>query len=137
MNLSLKNALIIVLVSIITGCTKDNRTFSLKAMRLNDYLETDTLSQKLYLQVFEENNSVPLAYTGVYPVDLTLPVTFKVQPVLPMTLYNKTYRIELRGDVTGYISSCWINMDEYKIIFPIDMEVHNDSLSVSMMGSWE
>lgn len=54
-----------------------------------------------------------------------------------MTLYHKSYRVQLYGDVSGLIGACSVNMDEYKIIFPIDMEVKNDSLSISMTGSWE
>lgn len=133
----MKNTLILFLAVLLTGCTKDNKTFSLKTIKLNDYWQGNLPVQKLHLEVFDDNTSVPLSQTDPYPSELTLPATFMVHPSVPMTLYNKTYRIQLWGDVTGYISSCQINMDEYKIIFPIDMEVKSDSLTVSIAGSWK
>lgn len=127
---------VLFLVVLIAGCTKENKTFNLKTIRLNDYRHANLPAQKLYLEVFEDNIPVALARTGVYPSDLTLPATFIVHPKVPLTLYNKTYRFQLWGDSTGFISSCQTNMDEYKIIFPIEMEMKNDSLNISIAGSW-
>ena len=132
----MKNILALILVVSLAGCSKDDKTFSLKTIRLNDYRKTNLPIQKLHLEVYDGNT--PMTYTDSYPSDLTLPATFAVHPAVPMTLYNnKTYQIRLWGDSTGYLGSCNINMDEYKIIFPIGMEVENDSLSVSIMGSWK
>lgn len=133
----MKNALILCMVILFTGCAKDDKSFSLKTIKLHGYQQANLPAQKLHLEVFDGNTSVALAHTGPYPSELTLPVTLMVYPSVPMTLYNKTYRIELRGDITGYISSCKVNMEEYKIIFPIDMEVGNDSLHISMAGGWK
>lgn len=127
----------ILLVLLLTGCTKDNKVFTLKTIRLNAYSEANLPAQKLYLEVFEDNGTTPLAHTAFYPSGLTLPALFKVAPSIPMTLYSKNYYVQLSGDSSGYIASCRINMEEYKIIFPIDMEVENDSLNVSIMGSWK
>ncbi|NLR61780.1 hypothetical protein HGH93_27015 [Chitinophaga polysaccharea] len=133
----MKKHLILFLVILLSACSKENKTFSLKTIRLNDYRRANLPVQKLYLKVFENNSMDSLAHTTFYPSDLTLPATFKVYPTLPMNLYRKGYQVQLWGDSTGYIGTCKVNMDEYKIIFPIDMEVKNDSLSVSMMGSWQ
>jgi hypothetical protein len=135
--INMKNTLILCMVILFTGCAKDDKSFSLKTIKLHDYQRTNLPAQKLHLEVFDDNTSVALANTGPYPSDLTLPATFMVYPSVPMTLYNKTYRIELWGDITGYISSCKVNMEDYKIIFPIDMEVENDSLHISMAGGWK
>jgi len=133
----MKNILSLCLVLLLAACKKDNKTFSLKTIKLSDYRKTYLLPQKLYLEVFDGNSSTAIAHTDPYPSELTLPATFIVHPNVPMTLYNKKYKIQLWGDVSGYISGCQINMDEYKIIFPIDMEVESDSLTVSIAGSWE
>jgi hypothetical protein len=122
---------------ILAGCAKDNKVFTLKMIRLNEYRKINLPVQKLYLEVFEDNDTIPMAHTAVYPSDLTLPASFKVEPSIPITLYSKDYYIQLSGEVTGYIARCKVNMDEYKIIFPIDMEVENDSLNISIIGSWK
>lgn len=116
---------------------KDNR-FHLKLIKLSEYASRGHLSeQNLQIRVFSENSPEPLAQTGLYPGNLPMPATLKVYPAPALNLYKRPYRFELWGDVDGYISSCEVNMDEYKIIFPIDMEVENDSLNISIMGSWD
>lgn len=135
--MEMKKVFALFLVFISAGCTKDNKTFTLKTIRLNNYRKMNLPVQKLYLEVFEGNAVNPLAHTAVYPSDQTLPASFKVEPAVPMTLYKKVYYVQLSGDITGYISRCSVNMDEYKIIFPIDMEVENDSINISIMGGWK
>lgn len=132
----MRKILAILLVISLIGCTKDNKTFTLKTVSLNDYRKVNNRAERLYLKVLNDQ-AIPLAQTEGYPNDLILPATFNVLPVVPMTLYNRSYMVQLWGDTTGYISSCRINMDEYKIIFPIDMEVKNDSLNISLKGSWK
>ncbi len=121
----------------LAGCTKESKTFTLKTVRLNEYRRMGFPAQKLHLEVFGENNPDPLANTGYYPADLTLPASFKMYPSLPMNLYSDAYEVQLWGDSSGHIGTCRINMEEYKIIFPIDMEVKNDSLNISIIGSWQ
>jgi len=133
----MKTILIALLAFMIAGCAKENKTFSLKTIRLNDYTKTADTAQQLYLEIFDANSSTPLARTGLYPAGLPLPATLKVYPVLPLKLYKEACHIELWSNVSGYISSCDLHMSEYKIIFPIDMEVKSDSLNVSVMGTWQ
>lgn len=125
----------LLLAILFAGCAKENKTFSLKTLRLNDYREKNLPVQKLHLEVFDGNTQ--LVHTDDYPSELTLPATFGIHSAIPMTLYNKTYLIKLWGDSSGCIGTCRIDVDAYQIIFPIDMEVKNDSLSVSVMGSWK
>lgn len=134
--MNIKIIAISLLAAVLTGCAKERKTFTLKTIRLNDYRHTTVPAQQLRLEVADGNSTKPLAYTELYPGDLPLPATFNIYPTLPMTLYSKTYEVRLWGTATGYIGSCRIDMDAYKIIFPIDMEVKNDSLSISIMGSW-
>ena len=137
MNLSYMQKLLICLVLLCAGCQKENIDFTLKSVRLNDYRDTDLPVQQLYLKICEDDTAVVLAHTNKYPSNLTLPATFSVHPAIPMPLYRKHYRFQLWGDVSGYIGGCRVEMDEYKIVFPIDMEVKNDSLSISISGSWK
>ncbi|MBL7711760.1 MAG: hypothetical protein JNL13_04825 [Chitinophagaceae bacterium] len=117
------------------SCTRQHKIFTLKTIRLNDYRQAKRPAQKLHLEVVEGNTL--LAHTAPYPSELTLPVSFKAEPAARLSLYSKTYSIQLHGDSSGLIGSCNVTMEEYKIIFPIDMEVRNDSLSVSILGSWQ
>ncbi len=118
------------------SCNKSNKTFHLKSIRLNAYRVAQLPSQNLYLKIRDEDTAVIRAHTGVYPSRLSLPAVFAVQPTVEMLLYKKNYHFQLWGDVSGYLGGCETDMKEYKIIFPIDMEVKNDSLNISITGSW-
>ncbi len=133
----MKKIFALFLVLFYVSCAKDDKKFSLKTITLNDYGSKNAPTQQLYFEVFEDNTSTAIAHTDLYPSNLTLPATFIIHPSLPMKLYKNAYHFELRGDVTGYISSCEVNMDDYKIIFPIDLEIKNDSMNISIKGSWE
>ncbi|WP_348799093.1 hypothetical protein [Flavobacterium adhaerens] len=134
----MKKIILLCIIALLSACSNDDMTFSLKTIKLNDFKERTNLpSQKLYLKVFKNDSEIPLSETGFYPSEYTMPATFKVYPVTPMQLYGKDYNIQLWGEINGYLGRCDIDMDEYKIIFPIDMEIQNDSLSVSILGSWE
>ncbi len=120
------------------SCTNDNNTFTLKTIKLNDFEGRTTLpAQKLYFKVFKNGSEVPLTETGFYPSDYTMPATFKVFPSIGMQLYGKAYNVQLWSETEGCLGRCDIDMDEYKIIFPIDIEVENDSLNIAIQGNWE
>ncbi|MET3029411.1 hypothetical protein [Flavobacterium sp. UW10123] len=127
-----------LLVLFMAGCTNDNNTFTLRTIRLNDYKGRTALPpQKLYFKVFKSDSEVPLTQTGFYPSDYTMPATFKVFPSAEMQLYGKAYNVQLWSETKGCLGRCDIDMDEYKIVFPIDMEVKNDSLNIAIQGTWE
>lgn len=123
---------------LIVGCKKDKYIFTMKSIRLNSYQKSNLPSQNLFLKVVDiENANRILASTKNYLSSLTLPVTFAVIPQPELHLYKKdNIAIQLWGEDTGLIASSIIRMKEYKIIFPIDMETKNDSVSFSVMGTW-
>lgn len=103
----MKRTIFLWMMVLLASCGKENRTFSLKTIRLNEYSRS------------------------------ALPATFGIHPHIPMTLYNRTFRFQLWGDVSGFVGGCEVDMRSYKIIFPIDMEVKSDSVGISIVGSWE
>jgi len=128
---------LISLVFLLFSCGNDDRTFQLKTVKLTEYARRESLpEQNLYIKVFKDDVPTSIAQTETYPSSLPLPVVLKVHPSPEMNLYAESYHIELWGDVTGYIGNCSVDMDNYKIVFPIDMEVKSENLEVSMQGSW-
>lgn len=125
-------------IFLLFSCNKEDYIFHLKSVKLNEYSQRNHLSeQKLYVKVFSNESAIALAQTDGYPSNLPLPATLKMYPAVDMNLYDSPYYLELWGSEQGYIARCDINMDDYKIIFPIDMEVENEELNVSILGSWE
>lgn len=118
------------------GCNKNRKTFTLKSVKVNSYNAAKHFSQNIFVKI-TENDEIVLAITASYPADLTLPATFAVNPHLELKLYKNNYTVQLWGDSTGFISRSQINMDEYKIIFPIDMETKSDDVSFNVAGSWK
>jgi len=121
------------------SCKKDRYIFTMKTIKLNSFRKVNIPSQYLTVKVVNENsgNSV-LATTGKYPSDFTLPALFALDKPVKIHLYKEDHiNIQLWGDSTGFIASSTIDMKEYKIIYPIDMETKNDSVSFSVLGSWE
>ena len=133
----MKNIFFAFLVLVFASCKKESVNFTLKTIKLNHYSAADLPVQKLYLKVFEADKNDEIIHTDKYSSDLTLPAVFNAQPVVQLIPYAKSYRIELWGDDSGLIGSCKTNMDEYKIIFPLDMEVKSNNLSVSIAGTWK
>lgn len=127
-----------LLILFLMSCTNDNNIFTLKTIKLNDFERRTTLpAQKLYFKVFKNDSEIPLTETGFYPSNYAMPSTFKVFPSVGMQLYGKAYNVQLWSETDGYLGRCDIDMDKYKIIFPIDMEVENDSLNIAIQGNWE
>ncbi len=122
----------------VMSCTRDNNTFSLKTIKLNDFERRTTLpAQKLYFKVFKSDSEIPITETGFYPSDYAMPATFKVFPSVDIQLYGKAYNIQLWSETDGYLGRCDIDMKKYKIIFPIDMEMESESLNIAIQGRWE
>lgn len=127
-----------LLVLLIMSCSNDHNTFTLNTIKLNDFeARTTLIPQRLYFKVFKNDSQVPLTETGFYPSDYAMPSTFKVYPRVGIQLYGTDYNVQLWSETDGYLGRCDINMDEYKIVFPIDMEVENDSLNIAIQGTWE
>ena len=135
--MKLKHILIILLIlNGLFSCNNDDNTFHLKTVKLLEYSK-NLPEQKLYIKAFSDDLPESIAQTEEYPSTLPLPATLKMYPSPSMNLYGKNYHLELWGGISGYIRRCDIDMDDYKIVFPIDMEIENDSLSISMQGTWD
>jgi hypothetical protein len=125
-------------IVLLSGCSKERYVFALKAVKLNSYHLSPQVDQNLFVKVVrDDEDKTVLATTDTYPSTLTLPATFAITPSLRLHLYGGDHIVvELWGDVTGLIASRAINMNEYKIKFPLDMEAKNAVASFSVMGSW-
>lgn len=136
--MNFKTLLYLIPFAWLLSCNNDDNTFHLKSVKLNEFSQRKDLpKQKLYIKAFSDDLPVALAQTEDYPSDMPLPASLKIYPTANMNLYGKPYHLELWGNINGYIGRCNINMDDYKIVFPIEMEVENDSLNISILGSWE
>jgi hypothetical protein len=135
--MKLKHILIILLIlNGLFSCNNDDNTFHLKTVKLLEYSK-NLPEQKLYIKAFSDDLPESIAPTEEYTSTLPFPATLKMYPSPSMNLYGKNYHLELWGGISGYIGRCDIDMDDYKIVFPIDMEIENDSLSISMQGTWD
>lgn len=133
-----KIVLISIFVLSFTSCSKDRYEFTMKYIKLNSYHKSLYPDQNLFLKIVDANNAnTVLAQTESYPSTLPLPATFALHSHLRIHLYKEHLAIQLWGDSTGLIAASTINMDEYKIIFPIEMETENENVSFSVMGSWK
>lgn len=123
---------------IFISCKKDRYIFTMQYIKLNQFEKSKYPSQNLTIKVvYSDNSTMVLGSTDPYPSNLTLPVTFAIHPPPQIHLYKDHISVQLWGDSTGLIASSNIDMKEYKIIYPTDMETENDSVSFSVMGSWE
>ncbi|WP_028979327.1 hypothetical protein [Sporocytophaga myxococcoides] len=111
----------------------------MKTIKLNSFRNVNFPSQYLTVKVVNgSSGNRVLGTTGKYPSDFTLPATFALDKQLKIHLYKEDHiSIQLWGESTGFIASSTIDMKEYKIIYPIDMETQSDSVSFSVLGSWE
>lgn len=133
----MRNILILCLAILSGACTKNNRTFSLKTIKLIEYRHGGLPDQKLYLEVYSPHDSQAVARTELYPGDFPLPAVFRLGPLPPMSLYRAAYTVRLLGTRSGYIGACRIDMNRYKIIFPIEMEIEGDGVRISISGTWQ
>lgn len=135
----MKKLVLVCLCSLLfMSCKKENHEFTLKSIKLNSYDKSHYPSQNLSLKVVRaETPDIIIANTESYPSALTLPATFSVKPRPVLRLYKENIVIQLWGESSGLIASSKVNMKEYKIIYPIDMETENEEVSFSIMGSWE
>ncbi|WP_347219173.1 hypothetical protein [Chryseobacterium sp.] len=126
------------LIFFCASCSNDDNIFHLKTIKISEYAQHKSLpEQHFYLKIFDNSSTESIAHTEDFSGSLPLPVILKAEPSPEMYLYAKPYRIELWGEVSGFIGSCTVNMDDYKITFPIDMEVKSNNLEVAIQGSWE
>lgn len=140
MNIRLINNLLlpVLCILILTGCKKDRYVFTLKNVKLNEYHKSGYPVQNLFIKIVSADNANnALATTEEYPGQLPLPVTFGIHPSARIHLYRDRIAVQLWGETSGLIASSTVDMKEYKIIYPIEMETENDAVSFTLLGSWE
>jgi hypothetical protein len=129
--------LAIIIVSI-TACQKDNQNFKLKTVTINAYTNKNSELQHIYVKVVDAaDNQRVIGKSASYPSTLPLPVTLGITSSLKQALYKQTCIVQLWADSTGLISSQKMNMDSYKIIFPLEMDVKNKDMDVTLSGNWD
>lgn len=134
----MKKILFITLLFLSISCKKEDKIFILKTIQLNHYkMHADTSKQNLFFKILNPRGSILLAETGSYPSAYTLPAQFGVHPHVSLPLYAQNYSIQLWSDRSGLLGECEVDMQAYKIIFPIEMEVESENLEISIAGSWE
>ncbi|WPU96237.1 hypothetical protein SNE25_11980 [Mucilaginibacter sabulilitoris] len=122
----------------ITACRKDDQNFKLKTITINAYTKKDLPLQRIYVRIVDAADTQRIiGISAAYPSNLPLPVTLGVTSAMKQALYKNTCRVLLYGDSTGLLSSQKMNMDNYKIIFPLEMDVKNEDMDITLSGSWD
>lgn len=134
----LVNQLTLIVVLILpSGCEMDRYIFTLKAVTLNSF-QNEYPAQNLRVRICNAANPDDvLSTTASYPSAMTVPVTFAVNPPLEFHLYKDPIAVQLWGDSTGVIATSIIDMEDYKIIFPIALEADSEAARFTLHGSWE
>lgn len=135
----MKHITLLAIIGIsLAACQKDNKYFKLRTLTINSYSKKNLPQQRIYVRVVNSADAQQvIGVSASYPSDLPLPVTLGVTSSLKQTLYKRPCVIELWGDITGLLSSEEINIAQYKIIFPLEMDVENEVMDVTLKGSWD
>ncbi len=133
--------LLILLIVFHFSCKKKNENidFHLKSLTLNTANVSSLTKQNLFLKVFQIQNSnqITLVSTSLYPSYYTLPVKFGLDKSITMNFYKNTYEVALFGDSSGCICTNAINIKDYKILYPLDMETENNGTTIVLNGTWK
>lgn len=130
--------LLVIIIIGITACRKDDQNFKLKKVTINAYIRKDLPLQRLFIKIVDAIDTQRVVGTSAsYPSDSPLPVTLGVNSALKQSLYKNTCLVQLWGDLSGLLSSQTIDMNHYKIVFPLDMDVKNDVMDVTLSGNWD
>jgi hypothetical protein len=128
----------IALAGLFAGCNKKGQDFKIKSVTLTAHRAIQYPQQLLRFRFLDgADSSQVIGVTSGYPANLPLPVTLLVEPAFKLKLYKNPCYVQLWGDSTGLIGSCRVNMDNYKIIFPLEMDVANDDLKATLTGKWD
>lgn len=126
-----------ILVILFSSCSKENQEFKIKTVTLNSHQEGKYPQELLRVRFLDGSDTQHiLGVTSGYPANLPLPVVLSVTPAFKLKLYKQPCYVQIWGDSTGLIGSCKVNMDKYKIIFPLEMEVQSPGINVTLSGQW-
>lgn len=127
-----------LLLSLMACKKKEKIEFTLNNLTLKSIKQDNLPSQKLYIKVLMLDNITEevLATTNKYPGEYTLPVKYGLENPVKMNFYKHTYAVALYGDSSGYIEKNTVNINDYKILYPLDMETKNNGLEIVLSGTW-
>jgi hypothetical protein len=130
--------LILISLWLLCSCNKESQDFRVKAVTINSYRPTQYPHETLRVRFLDdEHTGHVLGVTDGYPASLPLPAKLNVNPAFKLKLYKQPCVIELWGDSTGLIGSAKMNMSNYKIVFPLEMEVESENFRLSVSGKWD
>jgi hypothetical protein len=128
----------IALVLVLTSCNKKGQDFKIRSVTLLAHRSLQYPQELLRIRFLDGADSQKvIGVTSGYPANLPLPTTMLVDPAFRLRLYSQPCYVQLWGDSTGLIGSAKVNMDEYKIIFPLEMKVENADMKVTLTGKWD
>ncbi|OQP52651.1 hypothetical protein A4H97_25365 [Niastella yeongjuensis] len=129
---------IIALVLTLISCNKKGQDFKIKSVTLLAHRPLQYTRELLRVRLLDGVDSQKvIGETAGYPASLPLPATLLVNPAFQLKLYSQPCYVQLWGDSTGLIGTAKLNMKDYKIIFPLEMEVGNADMKVTLTGKWD
>ena len=128
----------IALVMVLISCNKKGQDFKIRSVTLLAHRPLQYPQELLQVKFLNGTDSQKvIGVTSGYPANLPLPATMLVDPSFKLKLYKQPCYVQLWGDSTGLIGSVKVNLDDYKIIFPLEMEVGNQDMKVTLTGKWD
>ena len=128
----------IALVMVLTSCNKKGQDFKIRSVTLLAHRPLQYQQELLRVKFLDGADSQKvIGVTSGYPANLPLPATMLVDPSFKLKLYSQPCYVQLWGDSTGLIGTVKVNMDDYKIIFPLEMEAGNSDMKVTLTGKWD
>lgn len=117
---------------------KEKIEFTLNSITLKAVKKENVPKQMFFIKVIKQDNHTDdvLTTTDKYPSEYTLPVKFGIEHPIKMNFYKSSYIVALYGDSSGFIGSNPINIKDYKILYPLDMETDKNGLSIVLSGTW-
>ncbi|MBS1652094.1 MAG: hypothetical protein JSU07_08810 [Bacteroidetes bacterium] len=129
-----------ILIALTFCACKKNKdiNFTLNTLTLKADNLINLPKQNLYLKLLlvTGNAKTALTTTGIYPSVYTLPAVFAIDKPVVMNFYKNNYAVALYGDSTGFIGSNAININNYKILYPLEMDTENNGLGIVLGGTW-
>lgn len=128
-----------ILSLLLVACKKKEEIeFTLNSLTLKSGKLNDLPVQKIYLKVLklDDSNQEVVITTNKYSSEYTLPVKYSIDEPVKMNFYKHTYAVALYGDSSGYIEKNIVNINDYKILYPLDMETENNGFAIILSGTW-
>lgn len=135
----MKQLILVFIIAIASSaCSKQNQHFKAKSVTLNGHEILNYPHELLRLRFLDGLDSTKvLGSTTGYPADLPLPAVLAINPGFTIQLYKDPCYVQLWGDSSGLIGTAKVNMNHYKIIFPLEMEIKSAGFDVTLAGVWD